>query len=41
MQPRDDSDSLFSAGKPKKVPWLFYPIIIGMITAMVVFFNSV
>jgi hypothetical protein len=41
MQPRDDSDSLFSAGKPKKISWVFYPFVIAMITAMVIFFNSV
>jgi len=41
VQPRSSKDSLFSSGKPKKVPWIFYPAVIGMIAAMVILFNSV
>ena len=26
----DSDDSLFSAGKPKKLPWFFIPVIIGV-----------
>jgi len=40
MYPKDGKDSIFSTSKPTKVPWAYYPLIIGMIAAMVIFFNS-
>jgi len=35
MTARNDDDPLFSAGKPKNLPWLYLPAVIGLIVAMV------
>ena len=41
MNPDGGKDSLFSAGKPKKVPKWYIPLVIGMIAALVFLYNSV
>ncbi|MGI0064858.1 MAG: hypothetical protein ACREAL_08330 [Nitrosopumilaceae archaeon] len=37
MNPRTSDDSLFSAGKPKKLPWFFVPVIIGLVALILIF----
>ncbi|HET6517642.1 MAG TPA: hypothetical protein VFG25_05425 [Nitrosopumilaceae archaeon] len=41
VRPNNGKDSLFSAGKPKRVPKWYFPIVIGIIAALVIFYNSV
>jgi len=40
MTARNDDESLFSAGKPKNLPWFYLPTIIGLIVAMVFLYAS-
>jgi len=35
MTARNDDESLFSAGKPKNLPWFYLPAVIGLIVTMV------
>jgi hypothetical protein len=37
MKSRSDDDSLFSAGKPKKLAWFFIPVIIGLAALIFLF----
>jgi hypothetical protein len=30
MKPDDGKDSMFSSGKPKRIPWFFIPVLIGV-----------
>ena len=41
MRPNSGKDSLFSAGKPKKVPKWYFPIVIGIIATLVIIYNSI
>ncbi|HSB49899.1 MAG TPA: hypothetical protein VLC72_01025 [Nitrosopumilaceae archaeon] len=41
MRPGDGKDSIFSAGKPKKIPKWYFPIVIGIIAALVILYNLV
>jgi hypothetical protein len=41
VKPDSGNDSLFSAGKPKKVPRWYIPVVIGIIAALVILYNSV
>jgi len=40
MLPYNGKDSVFSSNKPKKNVTLIIPTIIGMITVLVIFYNS-
>ncbi len=40
MYPDDGKDSIFSTSKPKKVPRYFLPLVIGLVAAMVILYNS-
>jgi len=35
MKARNDDEPLFSAGKPKNLPWFYLPTVIGLIVAIV------
>jgi hypothetical protein len=37
VKPVSDEDSLFSAGKPKKLPWFFVPVLIGLAVLIFLF----
>jgi len=41
VKPDNGKDSLFSAGKPKNVPKWYFPLVIGIIVALVILYNSV
>jgi len=41
VKPDNGKDSLFSAGKPKNVPKWYFPLVIGIIAALVILYNSV
>jgi len=41
VKPDNGKDSLFSAGKPKNVPKWHISIVIGIIVALVILYNSV
>jgi hypothetical protein len=41
VKPDNGKDSLFSAGKPKNIPKWYIPIVIGIITVLVILYNSV
>jgi len=37
MNPRSAKDSLFSAGKPKNLPWFFFPMLLGLAALIFLF----
>ena len=40
MYPDDGKDSIFSTSKPKKVPPYFLPMVIGLVAALVILYNT-